>query len=198
MEKKRPLMMKQADAKRLIRKLKEGDVVLVSERGLQHSINRLLQRSQWHHVMLYVGKGYTIEATPRNGAHTCDLFHDLTEKPYTALKVLRNRKLTAKQRKEIAETALKMFSGKRFSWLQYAKIIIGRTLELWGKEGSKSLICKPGHECNTGSVACSNMVAMAYYEAGFQISEKYMPEYVVPKDYEDAKGFYVVFEKKLL
>lgn len=191
-------MMKPAEAKKLIGKLKEGDIVLVSEMGLWHAINRLLQRSKWHHVMLYVGKGYTIEATPRNGAHTCDLFHDLTEKPYIALKVLRNRKLTAKQRKEVAETALRMFSGKRFSWLQYAKIITGRTLELWSEEGSKSLVCKPGHKCSTGSVACSNMVAMAYYEAGFPISEKYMPEYIMPKDYEDAKGFAVVFEKKLL
>ena len=190
--------MKPADAKRLIRTLKEGDVVLVSERGLWHSMNRLLQRSRWHHIMLYVGKGYTIEVTPRNGAHTCDLFHDLTEKPYRALKVLRNRKLTAKQRKKIAETALRMFSGKRFSWLQYAKIIIGRTLELWREEGSKSLVCRPGHKCSMGSVACSNMVAMAYYEAGFPISEKYMPEYVVPKDYEEAEGFNVVFEKKIL
>ncbi|MBI2143059.1 hypothetical protein HYU20_01830 [Candidatus Woesearchaeota archaeon] len=191
-------MMKAAEARKLIRKLKEADVVLVSERGLKHSINRLLQRSKWHHVMLYVGKGYTIEVNPRNGAHTCDLFHDLTEKPYIALKVLRNRKLTAKQRKKITETALRMFSGKRFSWMQFAKIIIGRTLELWREEGSKSMVCKPGHKCSTGSVACSNMVAMAYYEAGFPISEKYMPEYVVPKDYEEAKGFKVVAEKKLL
>ena len=87
--------------------------------------------------------------------------------------------------------------GKKFSWVQYAKIVLGRSLH-WRKEGNKSLVCKPGHKCNTGSVACSNMVAMAYYEAGFPISEQYMPEYIVPKDYETAKGFKAVMEKKLL
>lgn len=189
-------MMKLADAQKLIRKLKDADVVLVSEKGLLHSINRVLQRSKWHHVMLYIGQGRTIEATPRNGAHICDLLHDLTEKPYIAWKILRNKKLTAMQRQEIVNTALKLFEGKKFSWVQYAKIVLGRTMH-WRKEGNKSLVCKPGHKCNTGSVACSNMVAMAYYEAGFPISEQYMPEYVVPKDYETAKGFDVVLERKL-
>ena len=147
--------------------------------------------------MLYVGKGETLEATPRNGAHICDLLHDLIEKPYRAIKILRNKKLTAKQRKLIVDTALKLFKGKKFSWVQYAKIIFGRTLELWRKEGNKSLVCKPGHKCNTGSVACSNMVAMAYYEAGFPISEKYMPEYVIPKDYENSPQLSKILEGKI-
>lgn len=189
-------MMSLAEARRLIKKLHTADIVLVSEKGLLHSINRALQRSKWHHVMLYVSSGRTLEATPRNGTHLCDLLHDLTEKPYIAIKVLRNKKLKDSQRKRIVKTALRLFEGKKFSLLQYLKIILGRTLH-WRREGSKSLVCKPGHQCNTDSVACSNMVAMAYYEAGFLLSERYMPEYVVPGDYEKAKEFSVVFERKL-
>ncbi len=189
-------MMSLAEARRLIKRLREADIVLVSEKGVIHSINRVLQRSKWHHVMLYVSSGRTVEATPRNGTHLCDLLHDLTEKPYIAIKVLRNNKLKDSQRKKIINTALRLFEGKKFSWTQYVKIVLGRTMP-WKMEGRKSLVCKPGHQCDTDTVACSNMVAMAYYEAGFPLSERYMPEYVVPSDYEKAKEFSVVFERKL-
>ncbi|MBI2175960.1 hypothetical protein HYU40_01245 [Candidatus Woesearchaeota archaeon] len=183
----RPELKRLKDANSLIKKLREADIILVSEKGLLHGINRMLQRSKWHHVMMYMGQGRTIEVTPRKGCHICDLMYDLTEKEYFAYKVLRNKRLTKAQRKRIVNEALKLFLGKKFSWLQYAKIVIGRTLELWREEGNKSLVCKPGHKCSAGTVACSNMVAMAYYEAGFPVSEKYMPEYVVPKDYETSK-----------
>ena len=189
-------MMSLAEGRRLIKKLQAADIVLVSEKGLVHSINRVLQGSRWHHVMLYVSSGRTIEATPRNGAHLCDLLHDITEKRYIAIKVLRNNKLKSSQRKKVVNTALKLFEGKKFSWKQYFKIILGRTMH-WKMEGRKSLVCKPGHRCDTDTVVCSNMVAMAYYEAGFPLSERYMPEYIVPGDYERMKDFKVVFEKKL-
>ena len=196
MKNERQLMKKLTDAESLIRKLKDGDIVLVSEKGLLHDINRVLQRSKWHHVMLYIGNGRTIEVTPKKGAHICDLMYDLTEKQYFAYKILRNKKLTHGQIKNVISTALKLFLGKKFSWMQYAKIIVGRTLH-WKKEGDKSLICKPGRKCSTDSVACSNMVAMAYYEAGFPISERYMPEYVVPKDYEASNSFSTVFRGEI-
>ena len=183
-------------AQRIIKKLRRADIVLVSERGLLHSINRTLQRSKWHHVMLYIGEGRTLEVTPKKGAHICDLVYDLTEKSYIAYKVLRNRKFTDRQRGKVVETAIKLFLGKKFSWMQYAKIIIGRTLH-WEMEGGKSLVCKPGHKCMTDSVACSNMVAMAYYISGFPIGDRYMPEYVVPKDYEASKNFSLVSKGEL-
>ena len=192
----KPGMKRLRDAQNIIKKLLSGDIVLVSEKGMLHSINRTLQRSKWHHVMLYIGDGRTIEVTPKKGAHICDLMYDLTEKPYMAYKILRNKKLSKGQRKKIIDTALKDFLGKKFSWMQYAKIVIGRTLQL-KKGGDKSTVCKPGHECSTGSVACSNMVAMAYYDAGFPISDRYMPEYVVPKDYEWSKSFSTVLKGKI-
>lgn len=187
-------MMSGRQARKLIGSLKPADVVMVSEKGLQHTVNRWLQRSKWHHVMLYIGKGYTMEVNPRNGSHRCDLIHDLTEKPYSAIKVVRNKSLSGQQRMKVVKTAKRLFSGEKFSWLQYAKIILGRTLN-WKMNGDRSLVCKPGFKCNTRNVACSNMVAMAYYEAGFPISDRYMPEYVVPKDYEKAKKFTVVIDK---
>ena len=188
--------MRLQEAHDLIKKLKEADIVLVSERGLQHSINKILQRSRWHHVMLYIGQGRTLEVTPSNGAHICDLLYDLTEKHYQEIKVLRMTKLTQKQRRMIARNAIKTFIHKKFSWLQYLKIVIGRTLHQQNN-GSRSLICKPGHKCNVHSIACSNMVAIAYYENGFPIIEKYMPEYIVPRDYEKAEGFKKVIARKI-
>lgn len=189
-------MRKLIDAQRLIKRLQEADVILVSEKGLLHDINRMLQRSKWHHVMLYIGQGRTIEATPKKGAHICDLMYDLTEKEYFAYKILRNKRLIRAQRKKIVNESLKLFLGKKFSWSQYAKIVIGRTLH-WKKEGNKSLVCKPGHRCITSNVVCSNMVAMAYYETGFPISDKYMPEYVVPKDYEESPALTKILEGKI-
>ncbi|MBI2144562.1 hypothetical protein HYU17_05455 [Candidatus Woesearchaeota archaeon] len=173
-------------AQRLIKKLHEADVILVSEKGLLHSINRALQGSKWHHVMLYMGQGRTIEATPKKGCHICDLMYDLTEKDYFAYKILRNKRLTNPQRKKVISTALRLFLGKPFSWIQYLRIVFGRVLH-WNGEGNKSLVCMPGHKCNAHSVACSNMVAMAFYEAGFPVSDRHMPEYVVPKDYEGSR-----------
>ncbi len=184
-------------AQHIIKNLQEADILLVSEKGLLHSLNRMLQRSKWHHVMLYIGNGRTIEVTPKKGAHICDLMYDLTEKAYFAYKVLRNKKLDSRQRKKIIRTALELFLGKKFSWAQYAKIVVGRMMELWKEEGNKSIACKPGHKPNVRNVACSNMVAMAYYEAGFPVSKKYMPEYVVPKDYEESKDFSTVFKGEL-
>ncbi len=192
----RPEMKRLRDAHNLIKKLQEADIILVSEKGLLHDINRMLQRSKWHHVMLYIGNGRTIEATPKKGAHICDLMYDLTEKEYFAYKVLRNKKLTKVQRKKVVDMALKFFLGKKFSWGQYARIVLGRTLH-WRKEGNRSLVCKPGHRCSMESVACSNMVAMAYYEAGLPVTERYMPEYVVPKDYETSKALSKVAEGKI-
>ncbi|MBI2581478.1 hypothetical protein HYV85_06790 [Candidatus Woesearchaeota archaeon] len=189
-------MKRLRDAHNIIKRLREADVILVSEKGLLHDINRMLQRSKWHHVMLYIGNGRTIEATPKKGAHICDLMYDLTEKEYFAYKVLRNKRLTKAQRKKVVGMALKFFLGKKFSWGQYARIVLGRTLH-WRKEGNRSLVCKPGHRCSMESVACSNMVAMAYYEAGLPVTERYMPEYVVPKDYETSKALAVVSEGKI-
>lgn len=188
-------MIKPAEARILIKHLRRGDVVLVSEKGLKHLISKLLQRSRWNHVMLYIGKGRTIESTPRKGAHICNLMHDLTRKPYAAYKVLRNMKLSQTERRKVVETALRLFNGKKYSWGQYFKIIIGRTLQLRG--GNKSAVCTPNHKCNALAVACSNMVAMAYYDADFPVSDRYKPEYVVPKDYEGSPALRTVFEREI-
>ncbi len=193
----KPEIKRLGNAQRIIKRLKEADVLLISEKGLLHSLNRMLQRSKWHHVMLYIGNGMTLEVTPKKGAHICDLMYDLTEKQYIAYKILRNNEFSSRQRKRITGMAINLFLGKKFSWSQYAKIIIGRLMELWKEEGNKSIACKPGHRPNVKNVACSNMVAMAYYEAGFPVSEKYMPEYVVPKDYEGSKEFSMAFKGEL-
>ena len=187
--------MELKEARKLVKKLKVGDIVLISEKGLKHMLNKLLQRSKWNHVMLYMGKGQTMEVTPRNGAHICDLMHDLTEKPYAAWKALRFKKLTDSQRKSITKTALKLFKGKKFAPVQYAKIILGRSLH-WKMNGNRSMVCKPNHTCNIESVVCSNMVAIAYYEAGYPIIARYMPEYVIPKDYESSTELSKVTEGK--
>ncbi len=189
-------MKRLRDARSIIKRLQEADIILVSEKGLLHDINRILQRSRWHHVMLYIGNGRTIEATPKKGAHICDLMYDLTEKEYFAYKVLRNKRLTSAQRKKVVNMALKFFLGKKFSWGQYARIVFGRTLH-WRNRDNKSLVCKPGHRCSMESVACSNMVAMAYYEASLPVTESYKPEYVVPKDYEMSKALSVVSEGRI-
>lgn len=189
-------MMELKAAHRLARKLKKADIVMISEKGLIHVGNKLLQRSRWNHIMLYMGGGFTFEVTPRNGAHVCDFIHDLTEKRYAELKVLRKKNFSQANRISVIKLALRLFKNEKFSLWQYIKIFFGRTLH-WKKNGNRSHVCIQGHKCGMANVVCSNMVAIAYYEAGFPISERYMPEYVIPRDYEEAKGLKTVIDRKL-
>ncbi len=177
----------------LAKKLVEGDILLVSERGLKHAINRALGRSRWHHVMLYVGRGRVIEATPKKGCHISKL--DLSKDCYIGYKALRNRRLTMAQRRKLVRTAISSFYGKKFSWMQLG---MAGLRAVFGCAGNGRMqIARGSHDCNTERIICSNMIAIAYYKLGHPISRKYLPEYVMPRDYdrlEAAGKFEVVFE----
>ncbi|MBI2143058.1 hypothetical protein HYU20_01825 [Candidatus Woesearchaeota archaeon] len=174
---------------RLIKKLKEADILLVSEKGFKHAINRAFGRSRWHHVMLYVGKGKVIEATPKKGCHISKL--DLNKECYKAYKALRHRKITGKERKEMAAYAVRMFLGRRFNWKHLPRVFLRRSVWLLGNNGQA---CKPGYKCDNNALICSNIVAVAYHISGRRISRKWAPEYVMPRDYDKAEGFKTIFD----
>ena len=174
----------------IVNKLLPADILLVSEKGLKHSINRTFGRSRWHHVMLCIGKGKVLEATPRKGCHISKL--DLTKDCYIAYKALRHRKLSDAEKKKIAETAVKIFLGKKFNWQHLLKVFFRRQLSIVGNNGKAR---KPGYRCNVNSIICSNLVAMNYHMAGCSISDRWAPEYVMPRDYDKSKEFAIVFEK---
>lgn len=179
------------DRMKLAGKLLPADVLLVSEKGLKHLINRTLGRSRWHHIMLYIGKGRVLEATPKKGCHVSKL--DLTKDCYIAYKAIRHRKLSDKARKEVAAKAVRLFLGKKFAWRQLAKVFIRRLLALKGN-GDKA--CRPGYRCDTDRIICSNVVAMNYHMAGCVIGGRWAPEYVLPRDYDRMKEFDIIFEKR--
>ena len=120
------------ESPRLLSLLEPGDVILVRERGLKHEIDRIFQRSWWNHVLLYIGNEKVLDASPLKGCHTFKI--ELGREKYEACKALRP-KLPKGERTNIAETALKEFIGKRFSWLQVAKILFFRNFRLkkWQK-----------------------------------------------------------------
>ena len=179
----------------LIEKLEEGDIILVSEKGLKHSLNRAFGRSRWHHIMLYIGQGKVLEVTPRKGCHISKL--DLTKECYLGFKALRHAKINDLSRRKIAATAVRIFLGRKFDWRQLIKVFFRRQLVFIGNNGRAR---KPGYKCNFGSVICSNLVTMAYHIRGHSISDKWAPEYVMPRDYgklEKSREFSIVFERKL-
>lgn len=175
----------------LIKRLRQADVLLVSEKGLKHSLNRALGRSRWHHIMLYIGQDRVLEATPRKGCHIAKL--DLTKECFLGYKALRHAKINDLSRRKIVATAVKIFLGRKFDWQQLIKVYLRRQLSFIGNNGKA---CRPGYKCNVQSVICSNLVAMAYHIMGHSISDKWAPEYVIPRDYDKLRDFEIVFERK--
>lgn len=179
----------------IIKKLLPADILLASEKGLKHSINRALGRSRWHHVMLYLGKGRVIEVTPRKGCHISKL--DLTKNCYLEYRALRHKKISDAEKKKIAAAAVNLFLGRKFNWWQLAKVFLRRLLELKGNRNNTST---PDYRNGVNCLICSNLVAITYHLAGRAISSKWAPEYIMPRDYdglEAADGFEVVFERKV-
>ena len=182
----------------LIRSLKEGDIVVICERGLKHTIDRILQRTKkWHHVMLYTSKGMVLDVTPRKGCFIAPLKPTLER--CIEFKVLRTKKLSAEQKKAMVTRAIALFNGKKFSELQIFSILLFRELAFWkmhSKSRLQQAVLKAPHECDTRRVICSNMVSLAYYLSGVRISMIYKPEYIVPKDFENVQDFDTVLEWK--
>lgn len=179
------------DKNSLIKKLHPADILLVSKKGLTPSINRALGGSKWHHVMLYLGKGVVLEVTATKGCHISKL--DLNEDSHLDYKALRHKKISGAEKRKIVATAAKLFLGQKFSWLQLAKIFLRRLLELKANKGNAS---KPGYKCSFNRLICSNIVAITYHMAGCSISDRWAPDYVMPRDYAKLEGFETVLEKK--
>ena len=179
------------DLNSLVKKLREADILLVSEKGVKHAVNRALGRSRWHHVMLYLGKGEVLEVTPKKGCHISKI--DLSKGCYKGYKAIRCKRISATEGKEIAATSVKIFCGQKFSVPQLIKVFFRKAFD-WRSNGNRKLACGPAYRCKTESMICSNSVAMAYYVSGHLISDKYVPEYIVPRDYDKAKGFEIIFD----
>lgn len=178
----------------IIKKLLPADILLVSEKGLKHSINRMLGRSKWHHIMLYIGKGKVVEVTPRKGCHISKL--DLTRDCYIEYRALRHKKISGTEKKRIVATAVKLFLGQKFSWRQLTKVFFRRLVELKGNRSNSS---KPDYRKKANCLICSNLAAMTYRAAGRSISERWAHDYVMPRDYdklEENGNFCVVLEGK--
>ena len=177
-----------------IKKLEIGDIVVICERGLKHTIDRIVQRTKkWHHVMLYIGKGMVLEVTPRKGCHIAHLMPTLRR--CIEFKVLRAKKLSAGKKKLMVTTAIKLFNSKKFSTVQIIKILMFREFPFLNKlYGSK--LSYVNRQCDTKRVICSNMISLAYCLFGVRISTIYKPEHIIPRDFEDVQDFDTVLERK--
>ncbi|MBI2580543.1 hypothetical protein HYV85_01915 [Candidatus Woesearchaeota archaeon] len=180
------------------KKLAAGDVILICEKGLKHAMDRFFQRTKkWHHVMLYIGKGKVLEVTPLKGCRISML--SLSRKRYKAVKVLRAAKLRFQAKKQLVQEAVKTFLGKRASVKAFLKLMLVRALPLVSELVSWLSLSKLSqrykrYKCNTKDIVCSTLVSIAYYLHGKSVKMKIKPEYVLPKDFEAAEGFEVVFE----
>ncbi len=177
-----------------IRKLEPGDILLVSEKGIKHTLNRMLGRSKWHHVMLFIGQGKVLEVTPKKGCHISSL--DLDKKSFIGYKAIRNKALSASEKENLVAKAIKTYHGKNFSWLQLMRASLRRVIDL-KSNGVRKLKPDPSINHNSERMICSNTIAMVYHRAGHLISERHKPEHIMPRDYDKAKGFEVVFDIRL-
>lgn len=174
----------------IARMMQIADIAVLCERGLKHTIDRLVQRTKrWHHVLLYLGKGKALEVTPRKGCHISELNFSL--KRCIQFKILRNDKISAVAKKKLTENAIRLFLGKKFSTRQIWRILLFRYLRLRKKEA----MLNKAHRIESQKILCSNMPAMGYYTVGVLLNDTYKPEYLVPKDYEKVPGFRTVLEK---
>ena len=166
----------------LLKSLREGDMIFVNEKGLPNFLGRLLQRYEWHHVLLYLGDGKVLEAIPIKGCRVSSLKLDSR---YNGLKILRYKGISPAQRRKLVANAVRTFLNKKFSWLQILKTLLAR--EFWlGRLLRLRFASWKNYKCNPNAVMCSNLITMSYYMAGLLIFDAYPPEYVMPKDYENA------------
>ncbi len=175
-------LMIEQKAKGLSKDLRKGDMIFVNEKGLPNFLGRLIQGYKWHHVMLYLGSGKVLQAIPVKG---CVISTLKLDGRYKGVKVLRYRGISPAQREKIVKNAVSTFLNKKFSWLQILKVFLLRELGL-GTLLRKRFMTGKNYKCNPDSVMCSNLVTMSYFMAGLLIFEAYQPEYVIPKDYENA------------
>lgn len=176
---------------KLASKLEVGDVLLLSERGIIHSLHRIIQRTRkWHHVLLYVGNGKTLEVTPRKGGHISEL--NITPVRCKKFAVLRSKKLSKGQRRKLVRDAIRIFNGKKFSQLQPLKMLLFRNL--FPKTSTNPCLLTKGYACTSSVTTCSTAVSIIYYAYGQLVSPLYKPEYVMPRDYDSPKDFYTVME----
>lgn len=178
--------------KALASKLEVGDVLVLCERGIINSIHRLIQRTKkWHHVLLYVGNGKTLEVTPMKGCHISEF--NVTSRRCKKFAVLRSKKLTQSQKKGLVKKAIRVFNGKKFSQLQPLKMLIFRHLFNFKISLNPSLLTR-SYQCNAHNITCSTAVSIVYYFHRQLVSAVYKPEYVMPRDYDSPKDFYTVME----
>ena len=170
--------------------MQTADIAVLCERGLKHTLDRWVQRTErWHHVLLYLGNGKALEVTPRKGCHVSDL--NLSRERCIQFKIIRTDKISAAAKKMLTENAIRLFLGRKFSTQQVWRIVLFRYLRLREKEA----IIYRTHKIESKEVLCSNMPAMGYYTIGVLLNETYNPEYLTPKDYENVPGFRTVLEK---
>ena len=178
------------ESRKISKLMQTGDVAVLCERGLKHTLDRWVQRTKrWHHVLLYLGNGKALEVTPRKGCHISEL--NLSRKRCMQFKIMRNDKISAATKKKLTENAARLFLGKKFASRQIWRIILFRYLRLRKKEA----MLNKEHKIESRRVICSNMPAMSYYTIGVLLNEAYKPEYVMPKDYEDVPGFRTIMER---
>ena len=176
-------------AKGLFKRLKKGDIIFVHEKGILNFIGKILQRYRWHHAMLYIGDGKVLQAIPIKG---CVISPLKLDDRYHGVKVLRYRGISETQRKQLIKSAISTFFRKKFSLLHAFKTLFVRELGL----GSLLLLLSGfklgNYKCNTDTLTCSNLVSMSYYKTGLLLYDSVLPEYVIPKDYEQALGLVTV------
>lgn len=184
----------ETEERKLSKKLRKCDIILLFERGLIHSVSRFFQRTKkWHHAKLYLGRGLTFEAMPKFGCVITQL--NLTRKRYKGFMILRKKALSKKEMDNIVSNAIQLANNKtKFSFAHALKTVFLRMTLLKNKRFQTNMP-HISHEDCLGKLTCSNVIVLLYYLEGHLMSSRHPLAYLLPKDYEATKDFDVVLEK---
>jgi len=164
--------------------LRPGDVILsLNKENLLSGAIKTVTESNWSHTMMYIGNGLIVESTI-GGVRTYPLKHYTTSKYNIA--VLRCKDLSDSQRKILIKR-VKQYIGMRYAYVQilwdFFLRIIGRS-----EDPKWQLDVQPN------AMMCSEAIARAYGELGFEIKPSFKPAGVEPADFYESLSFVHLYD----
>ena len=146
-------------------KLKEGDILLTTQKHIVSKVIRTFTDSDFSHAMLHVGGGSYIHSDGK-GVHAGNLDRLLFKKP-EYVKVLRISDSTFKKHKEDA--------------CLYARREVGKEYSVRDAIKTKNPLSK---KAESNRQFCSRLVAQSYADAGLQLVKN--PLYCAPQELDDS------------
>jgi hypothetical protein len=150
-----------------------ADIILARPRTIHLSpvalAYRLLLRAEYVHSMLYIGRGKILHTTSRHGVVVAPAPRTIYKRDRYS--ILRHPRLTASQRSQVVEEALRLRGAR----LDYPALVTNVPARLTG-------LRKPLVRLEANRLWCSRLIVRAYSAAGAEIVPPDRAENVTSED----------------